>query len=70
MRVLASDPSIHITRRLLGYLDHQKVTMSRSGPTYKSIPEYPARGCETAEKCAAVGGERWWVAGYGSGVTA
>ena len=49
LRVLTSDPSNHVPRRLLSYLDHQKTAVSRPGSSYRSPREHPARGCETVK---------------------
>jgi hypothetical protein len=47
VRVLTSDPSTHITRRLLSYLNHQDTTVSRRGTSYQRLRASPTPGCGT-----------------------
>ena len=43
VRVLTSYPSIHITRRLLSYLNHQDTTVSHHGTSYQCTQGIPQR---------------------------
>ena len=58
LRVLTLDPSKHITRRLLSYLDHQETTPSRHSPSYQCArhsPNPPKRGTKPSKSAPYMG---------------
>ena len=52
-RIWTSDPSNHLTRHLLSYLDHQETTVLRPDflvPGARNVPFGRRRGCQKASK--------------------
>jgi hypothetical protein len=62
LRVLTSDPSNHVTRRLRSHLNHQETTTSRRGTSYQCSRASPP-GCVKPLKSAPYMDNRLCLAG-------